>query len=94
MECQQILQSLQDYDVTPHIHWIPEHQNIKGNELADKFAKKSNSDRLTWFWKIYLYQLFETKNQGQCTEKLKGPLENSQKRTILRTVWSNPQFSD
>ena len=40
MKCQQILQSLQDYDVTPHIHWIPEHQNIKGNKLADKFAKK------------------------------------------------------
>ena len=28
------------YQVNIHLNWIPEHMNIKGNELADQAAKK------------------------------------------------------
>ena len=28
------------YQVNIHLNWVPEHMNIKGNELADQVAKK------------------------------------------------------
>ena len=42
-------------EITSYIHWIPEHENIKDNEIADKAAKSdtkqsnsSNTERFTF----------------------------------------------
>ncbi len=39
IKCQESLQKLIEKKVTPHIHWVPGHEDIKGNELADEAAK-------------------------------------------------------
>jgi len=39
IKCQESLQKLIEKKVTPHIHWVPGHKDIKGNELADEAAK-------------------------------------------------------
>jgi hypothetical protein len=32
---------LMNNNITPHIHWVPGHEDIKGNEIADEAAKLS-----------------------------------------------------
>ena len=39
IKCQESLQNLVNNDITPHIHWVPGHEDIKGNEIADETAK-------------------------------------------------------
>jgi len=39
IKCQESLQKLIENEITPHIHWVPEHEDIKSNELADEAAK-------------------------------------------------------
>ena len=36
----QNLEKLKNQDKNVHIHWVPSHTYISGNELADKAAKK------------------------------------------------------
>ena len=38
-KCQESLKILIEQELKPHIHWVPGHEDIKGNELADKAAK-------------------------------------------------------
>lgn len=38
-QCQQSLEILIEQGFKPHIHWVPGHEDIKGNELADEAAK-------------------------------------------------------
>jgi len=33
------IQTLKNAKITTHIHWVPGHVNVKGNERADQLAK-------------------------------------------------------
>ena len=41
IECQNSLQKLVNNDITPHVHWVSGHEDIKDNEIADEAAKLS-----------------------------------------------------
>ena len=55
IKCQNSLQSLMNSEITSYIHWVPKHENIKDNEIADKAAKldakqsnSSDTERFTF----------------------------------------------
>ena len=49
LKCQEIMVTLKNKGATPHIHWVPGHEDIQGNEIADKAAKtESKYSNLTY----------------------------------------------
>ena len=50
-------EKFQNYNIQMQLEWIPEHMNIKENELADKAAKKNQITKNS-YRKIYFYSLY------------------------------------
>jgi hypothetical protein len=80
--------------VTPHIHWVPGHEDIKGNELADEAAKSGarqlNSPDSERFTSIsYIRRKIKAKSLENWTTHWKRQL----KEDTIHSLIKHPAFT-
>ncbi|TGZ84073.1 hypothetical protein EX30DRAFT_369375 [Ascodesmis nigricans] len=77
--------SKQSYDilcqrrVEIHLHWVPSHQDIIGNEVADKAAKEASTRKQSVTWKPSLAHIKRKINEARHQEEKQWFREKCQK---------------
>ena len=73
------------------LQWVPGHNDIEGNELADLLARQGSSKHISWATKIecptaHINELITGITKDLCKRKW----ETSEKGKVTKAIWSGP----